>query len=78
MNMEHVTNVDIHAVHDWITYASQGLADASVGTKVCPGFGQPGWGPFCFLNGNPLFNSFDAYQAFIQSSVVSLHDFLTV
>ena len=43
---------------------------------VCPGFGEPGWGPFCFLNGNPVFQAFDVFQAFIQGSVVSLHDVL--
>lgn len=45
---------------------------------VCAGFGQPGWAPFCFLNGNPVFNAFDVFQAFIQSSIVSLHNVLQV
>jgi hypothetical protein len=44
--------------------------------KVCPGFGEPGWAPFCFLNGNPVFKAFDGFQLFIQNSVVGLHDFL--
>jgi membrane protein insertase Oxa1/YidC/SpoIIIJ len=44
--------------------------------KVCPGWGQEGWAPFCFLNGNPVFNAFDVFQLFIQNSVVSLHDVL--
>lgn len=52
--------------------------DVSIPAKafVCPDFGQPGWAPFCFLNGNPVFQAFDGFQAFIQSAVVSLHDFL--
>ena len=45
---------------------------------VCAGFGEPGWAPFCFLNGNPVFNAFDVFQAFIQSSIVSLHNVLQV
>lgn len=44
-------------------------------TAVCPAFGQAGWGPFCFLNGNPVFKAFDSFQEFIQHSVVLLHDF---
>ena len=60
---------------DWIQFAAQGIANAPV---VCPGFGEPGWAPFCFLNGNPVFNAFDEFQMFIQNSVVSLHDTLTV
>jgi hypothetical protein len=50
--------------------------DSPAKTFVCPDFGQPGWAPFCFLNGNPVFQAFDGFQAFIQSAVVSLHDFL--
>ena len=50
--------------------------DSPVKAFVCPDFGQPGWAPFCFLNGNPVFQAFDGFQAFIQSAVVSLHDFL--
>lgn len=50
----------------------RGLAE----TIVCPDFGQPGWAPFCFLNGNPVFKAFDFFQAFIQSDIVALHDFL--
>ena len=46
--------------------------------KSCPAFGQPGWAPFCFLNGNPVFATFDRFQAFVQNSVVSLHDLLAV
>eukprot|EP01036_Dinobryon_divergens_P025148 gene25148-33668_t len=56
-----------------------GIADSSIAEKppiICPDFGQPGWGPFCFLNGNPIFNAFDTFQAFVQSSVVQLHDLL--
>jgi hypothetical protein len=66
---------------DWIQLALQGLADSAIAEKppvVCPDFGQPGWAPFCFLNGNPVFNTFDQFQTFIQSSVVELHDFLQV
>jgi len=68
----------------WIQYTSQGIAGAleaaSLESKVvvCPDFGQPGWAPFCFLNGNPIFNTFDAFQAFIQNAIVSLHDLLQV
>ena len=71
----------------WMQMVYHGLADASTTTTstvdttvtpqlVCPAFGQPGWGPFCFLNGNPVFQAFDSFQAFIQNSVVQLHDFL--
>ena len=60
----------------WIDYAIQGLADTSA--TICPNFGEKGWAPFCFLNGNPVFNAFDSYQLFIQNSVVSLHDLLKV
>ena len=56
------------------------LADESVAAAanqiICPNFGEPGWAPFCFLNGNPVFNAFDQFQAFIQNSVVLLHDTL--
>lgn len=71
-----LTDITTHAIHNshWIDYTVQGLADA----VVCPAFGEKGWGPFCFLNGNPLFNAFDNYQLFIQNSVVSLHDLLKV
>jgi YidC/Oxa1 family membrane protein insertase len=41
---------------------------------VCPKFGEPGWGPLCFLNGNPVFNTFDKFQEFIQQSIVNLSD----
>ena len=66
----------------WIQLTVQGIADSVVSTPkeavtiVCPEYGQPGWGPFCFLNGNPIFNSFDQFQAFVQNSVVSLRDTL--
>jgi len=52
------------------------LADAASQPLVCPGFGEPGWGPFCFLNGNPVFNAFDGFQATVQGGVVTLHDIL--
>eukprot|EP00596_Hydrurales_sp_CCMP1899_P009004 CAMPEP_0119041616 /NCGR_PEP_ID=MMETSP1177-20130426/12673_1 /TAXON_ID=2985 /ORGANISM="Ochromonas sp, Strain CCMP1899" /LENGTH=364 /DNA_ID=CAMNT_0007007807 /DNA_START=163 /DNA_END=1257 /DNA_ORIENTATION=- len=80
-----------HLIHDiptWAQFAAQGLAaetatvvPAAADTVVkagfvCPDFGQPGWGPFCFLNGNPVFNAFDGFQAFIQGSVVATHDAL--
>ena len=58
----------------WSQLSIQGISSEAV---VCPGFGEPGWAPFCFLHGNPVFNAFDQYQAFIQHSVISLHDFLT-
>lgn len=49
------------------------------GVLVCPAFGQPGWGPLCGLQLQnpltPLFKGFDAYQSFIQNTIVSLHDF---
>ena len=51
---------------------------AIAGTPVCANFGEQGWAPFCFLNGNPVFQAFDVFQAFIQSSVVSLHNTLEV
>jgi len=47
---------------------------AAAESPICPNFGEPGWAPFCFLNGNPVFQAFDTYQAFIQNSIVSLHD----
>lgn len=67
----------VHSSH-WIDFAAQGIADAVLTSepKVCPAFGEPGWAPFCFLNGNPVFNTFDQFQSFIQQSVVSLHDIL--
>lgn len=75
---------DVNMIHDLshsMQYAAQGLADAiaittDVPSKACADFGQPGWAPFCFLNGNPVFTAFDEFQAFIQNSVVVLHDFL--
>jgi YidC/Oxa1 family membrane protein insertase len=44
---------------------------------VCPNFGEPGWGPLCFLNGNPVFNAFDTFQEFIQNSIVGLSEFVS-
>lgn len=74
-----VADIDFAHIHSvladiphWMQYASQGIADA----PQCPGFGQPGWAPFCFLQGNPVFNAFDSFQSFVQASVVSLHDVL--
>jgi len=69
------TDVDLRArLLDWTQLV---LADNSPEKVfICPDFGQPGWAPFCFLNGNPVFKAFDGFQAFIQSAVVSLHDFL--
>lgn len=68
----------------WINTVYHGLAEATdtipaavaEAPKVCPNFGEAGWAPFCFLNGNPVFKAFDGFQLFIQNSVVSLHDFL--
>ena len=74
MNLEYITSFDATAISHWTHSVSMGLADAA----VCPDFGQPGWGPFCFLNGNPLFKAFDSYQSFVQESIVSLHDLLVV
>ena len=64
----------------WLQFAAQGIADTSSSVKlpiICPGFGEPGWAPLCFLNGNPVFNAFDGFQAFIQSSIIQLHDLLS-
>lgn len=66
---------------DWAYMVQNGLADATSATQdaapvVCPSFGQPGWAPFCFLNGNPVFKAFDGFQLFIQNSVIGLHNFL--
>ena len=75
-----LTDTVVQAVHStsWVDFAAQGLADAVLANepKVCPGFGESGWAPFCFLNGNPVFSAFDQFQAFIQQSVISLHDIL--
>ena len=65
----------------WIHMVEHGIADSSIVENppiICPDFGQPGWAPFCFLNGNPVFNAFDSFQAFVQGSVVQLHDLLQV
>jgi len=70
-----------HAVPQWAQLAYQGIADSAIAPAppqevVCPAFGQPGWGPFCFLNGNPVFKAFDVFQGYVQSLVVGLHDTL--
>ena len=75
MSLQDITLHSIHTAPHWVEYAAQGIADAA---KVCPNFGEKGWAPFCFLNGNPVFNAFDGFQLFIQNSVVSLHDLLKV
>lgn len=72
---------DLHHMSHSMQYALQGFADALAVTAdpppaVCPAFGEPGWGPLCFLNGNPVFKAFDQFQLFVQNSVVSLHDAL--
>ena len=59
-------------VNSWIDLTAQGIA----ATPICPAFGEPGWAPFCFLNGNPVFNAFDTFQLSIQNSIVTLHDTL--
>ena len=72
--------VQQHITHSWVDLGAQGLADAgSLAGKspVCPAFGEPGWGPLCFLNGNPVFNAFDIFQESIQTSIVGLHDLLS-
>jgi YidC/Oxa1 family membrane protein insertase len=74
----------LHLDHFVSTLTSSGftIADAAAvaveGQQkiICPGFGEPGWAPFCFLNGNPVFNAFDSFQALIQGGVVTLHDLL--
>jgi YidC/Oxa1 family membrane protein insertase len=63
------------SVPHWAELAVQGVSTES-GSPICPAFGEPGWGPLCFLNGNPVFNAFDAFQLNIQNSIVFLHDFL--
>ena len=79
MSFDQLNHIDLISLPHWVDFASQGISEATDAVvKVCPGFGQPGWAPFCFLNGNPLFNAFDLYQDFIQSSVVSLHDLIKV
>jgi len=64
--------------NEWVSQVYHGIADSATAevAKTCPNFGEPGWAPFCFLNGNPVFKAFDGFQYFIQNSVVSLHDFL--
>jgi hypothetical protein len=61
----------------WVDLAYRGLADAAAVTpevaQKCANFGEPGWAPFCFLNGNPVFAAFDSFQLFIQNSIVNLH-----
>lgn len=87
-------DIDINLFHNslnditnWIQLTYHNIADTSNNNIpvevlppkfICPGFGQPGWIPFCFPYGNPIFNTFDVFQEFIQNSVVSLHDFLQV
>ena len=84
MSLDHLaTTIDMNAVSHWIQLASQGIADSAIAAapndaSSCAGWGEPGWAPFCFLRGNIVFNAFDQYQAFVQNSVVSLHDFLQV
>lgn len=78
-----------HHVPHWAELAAQGIAaaqDAAASSSgaggvdgtvlVCPQFGEPGWGPLCGLQNplRPLFQGFDAYQSFIQNTIVSLHD----
>ena len=87
-------SIDLHGLYQshndilsilpsWVQFVQQGIADSSVTSSessqvICPAFGEPGWGPFCFLNGNPVFKAFDGFQLFVQNSVVSLHDGLKV
>jgi hypothetical protein len=69
------------AAHDNLQSFVQSLPAvpyAFAAASGCPPFGQPGWGPLCFLNGNPLFQGFDLFQAFVQHSIVLLHDQLQV
>ena len=76
-NIQH----SVEPVASWIQHTASGIADAATTSSpppTCPGFGQPGWAPFCFLNGNPVFKAFDVFQAFVQNSVISLHDLLAV
>lgn len=81
-SMSMVTSGDMHHFLSSLSnFGGFTLADAAAAVvegqqKVCPGFGEPGWAPFCFLNGNPVFNAFDAFQALIQGGVVTLHDLL--
>jgi hypothetical protein len=59
----------------------QGLAQERTGTYYgdiyCPGFGEQGWTPLCWivLDGNPMFKAFDSLQELIQNSIVLLHNF---
>lgn len=84
LNMLH-ESVDFQNLHStiepvaaWIQHAAAGIAENAPSTpNVCPEFGQPGWAPFCFLNGNPVFQAFDFFQSFVQNSVISLHDLLS-
>lgn len=45
-------------------------------SPICPKFGEPGWGPLCFLNGNPVFNTFDKFQAFMQDTLSNFAGFV--
>jgi YidC/Oxa1 family membrane protein insertase len=67
-----------HGAQHWAELAVQGVAEAGAKAIACPGFGEEGWGPFCFLSGNPVsvFNAFDAFQESIQNSIVGLHDII--
>ena len=38
--------------------------------------GEKGWAPLCFLNGNPVFNTFDKFQAFVQGTISGLATFM--
>lgn len=56
-----------------VTHFSQLLADSP--KPICPAFGEPGWAPFCFLQGNPLFNTFDAFQGKYKYIIKSIHNY---
>lgn len=72
-----MSKVSTFSLSDATTAAtSTAVAVTEKAPIVCPGFGQEGWAPFCFLQGNPVFNAFDVFQEFIQSSIVQLHDTL--
>lgn len=72
LNMVVDTLMTIDPFSTWLAYTQQGIA----ATPVCPAWGEPGWAPFCFLNGNPVFNAFDVFQAFVQGNIVNFHDIL--
>ena len=56
-----------------VSHFSQLLADSP--KPICPAFGEPGWAPFCFLQGNPLFNAFDAFQGKYKYVIESIHNY---